>query len=275
MDLTSATIDRLQKLFHDGQRLNSVDGVASQRLYFGPDGTIETLDLPAPDRHWKAGSLDTLLTVAVEEIAAVVELDAEQAKEIARPAIWYSTDKVIFLFGRDDTRERVTFDLKQSLAYDVVENLAETCRPYTQTDLIRLIRRELRLVTGLDDLLAMVRSLRFRTDSDVDRQRSSLGHSIESAASGTTNLPESVQIKLEAFTNLPEIGFVPLLLDLLIEPDAESQSIGLMVAGDQLQRETQSALSRLREYILDQLVDRCGKSKDEITDHCGVYQGNP
>jgi len=275
MDLTAATIDRLQKLFHDGQKLHQVDGVSSHRFYFGPDGTIVSMDLPAPDRHWKAGNLDTLLTVAVEEIADMAEANAEGTLQLTKPAIWYETDKVIFLFGRDDKRESVTFSLETSQAMDVIESLAEQCRGFRQPDLIRLIRRDLRLASGLDELLTMVRSLRFRTDSDVDRSRSTLGQSIESAASGTTELPESVPISLEAFTNLPEIGFAPLTLDLMIEPDAENQSIGLMIAADQLHRESQRVLTLLRDYILDQLVTRCSKGKDEITDYCGVYQGNP
>jgi hypothetical protein len=274
MDLTSAAIDRLQKLFHDGQRLHSVEGIASQRFYMGPEGTLVTVELPPPDRKWKAGSLDTLLTIAAEEIADLSEINSEEVLQQTKPAIWYSPERVIFLFGRDDSREQVTFDLQQSLAFRVIDQLAESCKGFRQIDLIRLIRRELRLVTGLDELLTSVRSLRFRTDSDVDRQNSTLGKSIESAASGTTNLPESVPIKLEAFTNLPEIGFAPLALDLMVEPDAESQQIGLMIAGDQLERETQGTLKRLRDFIVDELVARCSKSKDNITDYCGVYQGN-
>ncbi len=166
---------------------------------------------------------------------------------------WYSATLVI---DDSDRRDVVTLALVEGDTWKLIKEIAK--KQFTQAELVRLLRTKLITAQGRLDLLASVRSIKFRNHvsgtSSIQHGNESMGNSIENEVSGAADLPESITVDTYVYANMGERDMSwPVHIDL--EINAKEQKFALTPTGDELAIVSQAALESIRGRIEVALPD--------------------
>lgn len=237
-------LDFLANQFHKTKeaRLLAVPG-DGRTAYVDQDGKVTELSIAPKPRESKVDSVDDLCAAA------------KAYGDAAESSIWLSPSAIVLIQHDDDRRDRVTLPLRESTQWKTIKRLASN-PVVDQAELVRLLRTELIGVGGRAELLAAVRSIKFRSSaegtSNIQHGNESLGRVIENAVTGAGAIPEQAICMLPLYDNQGMRGDeFEVLLDLEIV--AAEQKFRLKPLPDSIEDAQNAALETYRTEIIDTL----------------------
>lgn len=212
--------------------------------YIDQGGEVIEVEIPPPDRKSAVASIDDLCAAA------------KAYGKDGQISFWITTNSVVLVLDDQDRREHVTMNLRKTAAYQKVLWLAQN-PALTQAELISLLRMDLRDLTGRNELLTKIRTLKFSLHtegiSDLSQGRESLGKKIENQVTGAGDLPEDLRIHTPLFDNPGERdeGFT---IEMLFEVmPTETKQFRIKPVPASLEDATDAALQGMRTAIEEQL----------------------
>lgn len=157
-----------------------------------PDGTVKFIGNDVPWRNHKAKDLETV---------------AAFADKFTSGAVWVSREKIVFLTDDDDRRQRLTVDMIHS---DEIKHLAERqkAKPrQSQRDILFALRTIFTqdALPGFPNLIDALRKVSFeanaKSDSEIQRGKSSVGKAVKAEASFPEPIPEMIVLSVPIFEN--------------------------------------------------------------------------
>ncbi|HBJ34798.1 MAG TPA: hypothetical protein DDZ51_08550 [Planctomycetaceae bacterium] len=214
-----------------------------------PDGTVTRESIPAADRNYAMGDLDSFSMMMNEADNGIVFVEPGT---VGRPLT------VTAFYNEDDRREFVSWTIQPSQPLLALLSLGTWSK---QKIVVELIRDKLFDCVPAD-LLAQLRSIDFSRRNDgsrsIEHGRESLGCSVEMAVQTKRGeLPEVFEISLPWYATDP-VSEAAYRLSVTLDLDAMSESIRLVVRGDELESCNQQALRMVRDSVDLQLNDGGG-----------------
>lgn len=192
----------------------------------------------------------------------------DSVADIVAAAQRWKTKNIIFISGRevvlvlddDDRRETVTMDLKQTALFETLAKLNESPK-MDQTQLIRLLRRDLRKATEAEKILPLVRNIKFKQHTEgssfVQHGSESLGRTIENEVLGIDKdnpLPSLIVVNTSVYQNPGEEVF-SLGIGLDLEILTTEQKFVLKPMPGDLEAAIEGAKGSIRKRLVEQLKE--------------------
>jgi hypothetical protein len=222
MDLTECAVLAIQRPAIEAEslkkQLSIVDSPDPRCKYVVQAGTHVAVSVPPPFRQHKVYSLQDLIACYC-------------ARESSNQVLWHSAGEVVLILDDEDRRDRVTFPMPFSDAWDLLRKLDVQKQPLTQRDFIRMLR----IYFGANEaVITAFRKLdwqtHIKTAGELDRGKESLGRAIESEVRGTRDLPEDLCFEVPIYDCCGERDCYSVRL--LLEYDVQSQSIYAIPVSD-------------------------------------------
>lgn len=202
---------------------------------FVVDGAIESRPIAIGTRSHNVATVDDLIT-------AVGKWDAN-------PVVWIGRDSIVLVIDDDERRDRVTLALERSQVFTAATSLKS---PFSQVDMIRLLRTTFRNAINCRDVLANIRNLKFRNLSEgsvsIQHGNESLGRQINNEVSGADKVPESIVLPLNVYANRGETDVI-VNIEFDIEIDAEKGLFHVKPMPDAIDSAVSEAIQSIRDRI--------------------------
>lgn len=198
---------------------------------------------PEPRRH--------VVQTVDDLIGAVRRWGADAGRS---SALWLSEERVLaVLDDEDDHRlDSVELPLRKTPLFAFCNDLAKR-GGLKQGDLVRALRRELRIATGATPLLSEVRNVRFTGATEasgvVQHGAESLGRSIENKLTGADRLPDKLIVPVQVFDDPLFDELEPFELTLDLEVDVSNQKFHLSPLPGDLDAALHAALATIAEKL--------------------------
>ncbi len=209
-----------------------------------PDGTVIRETVPAHDRKYQMGDIESFCQLLDEADQAVVFVTPTQP---GKPVV------VTAFYDESERRDFVDWTIAPSAALVALLSLGTWNK---QKHVVELIRDRLfeSVPTGL---LSQLRSIDFSRRNDgsrtIEHGRESLGRSVEMAVqSKQGELPEVFEVSLPWYSTSP-VSEAWYRLSVTLDLDAANESIRLVIRGDGLDVANQQALKMVRQFVDEQL----------------------
>lgn len=218
------------------------------------------LEVPGDGRTAYVDQAGTLKEIKVSpplrghRVESVVDLVAAAKKWNTAPVVWVSESCVVLITDDGDRRERVTMGLKLT---DQFAFLVDAQR-FDQPEMIRALRVNLPGAEKRAELIAAIRSLKWRTSTsgtaDLQHGNESLGKTVENEVTGAGTIPELVTVSTAVFSNPgEEKNEVTIGCDL--EIDAPKQKFLFRPLPDELRAAKAKAVEDIRARIARDLPE--------------------
>jgi hypothetical protein len=195
-------------------------------------------------------------------VAAVDDLIAAARRWKTKPTLWVSAAAVVLIPDDDDRRDVVTLPLVKSAAFKRLEQL-QAAPELSQLELLRTLRIDFGGTVNRADLLAAVRSLKWRQSasghSNVSQGNESLGRTIENEVTGAGEIPEAVAVGCAVYSNPGEnskvytvacdLEVVPSEQKFLFRPVADELANTLTLAQGDIVTQLRSALPEVAVFF--------------------------
>lgn len=220
--------------------ISQPEGLPSDRLWvFNPDGTRDEVILPEKPMRATASDLRTLVAVARQAAAAT--------------EIWYSEAMVCGFPDRLILPDVITMPLTRTPRWRLLSTLGGEI--LDQKGFLKTLR--LRLGDAVESSLVLcLRKLLFRAQSkaegDLQRQKASIGKSLEVQLEGESPLPETTCLHVPVWEELDYRAMV----EAAIEIDLEAQRFQLIPLPGEVERGLKSALRYLAEEIATEVGEQ-------------------
>lgn len=235
-------LDFLASQFHKTKeaRLLNIPG-DGRTAYVDQDGQVKTYEILPPPRASKVDSVEDLCAAASAYGTDV--------------SIWLSHEAVVAITDDDDRRDRVTLPLRHSHQWKTIKKLVDTPK-LDQQQFIQLLRTDLIGIGGRAELLAAVRTIKFRSSSEgtsnIQHGNESMGRTIENAVTGASAIPDQLTCVLSLYDNQGRnTDEFSVTLDL--EIIASESKFRLKPLPDSLEDVQNAALQLIRDEISDRL----------------------
>lgn len=244
-------VEQIIGLAGETRRTSILDAHAEKKgSYYlvGPDGKA-TLTLAGPG--WHGETLDTPTQLR----RFIID------RKATKGATFVGEDRIVFVFDLDDRRDAATCPLRPSPQYLWLKG--ESSKPLTQSDLVRLLRITLKGCVTADNLLPIVRQVKFDSSdggvSTVEHGRQSMGRQVMAAVTGADIVPEETTLIVPVFENH---GYAA-RIECAIEIDPATRTFKLTPYPLQVKAAMDGAMADLDELFSD---------VDELPP---VYRGKP
>lgn len=232
-------LEYLFKAAHDAQsvRVLSVPG-DGRTCYVDQRGDIHEISVAPP-----------LRTHSVDTVADII---VAAKRWNTNPVVWVSGQAVVLVPDDDDRRERVTLELHETEQFAFLQE----CGHFSQADMIRAFRTKLLGAEKRLELIAAIRSLKWRTSaegsSDVQHGKESLGKSVESEVTGSGIIPELVVVNCAVYRN-PGEEANQCAVGCDLEIDAVKQQFAFRPLTDEIENAVAVAIGSIRARIAEAL----------------------
>lgn len=208
--------------------------------YLVHDGKAEMVAVPPPLRNHSLFSVDSLCEFA----------------QTAHGSVWHDESNVVVMLDDADRREWATLPLVKSAPFLVLENLSRSTKTFTQKELVRLLRHDLRNA-GVENVLAAVKRLEWKRTNDgrssVEHGRESLGRSVEAAVNNAESIPEFLVATIPVYSTPGADGRFAVYCTL--EIDLQNERFALLPDLDSLADAVHGAQESLHEHLVEILGD--------------------
>ena len=227
-----------------------VPGVADT-VFFTHNGELHEKPVDLPVRNHFVASIADVKELLSKNKGN--EADADQ-----RLSVWISEEQIVVILDSDKHRKnKVTMKLVKSYLFQFIARLMNGSNAFSQGDMIRILRHELRNAGGQAEMLRAVRSVKFTTNestaSTIDRSQDSLGKVVdEQVAFGDgAELPEILRLTANIFRNpgetLADVEGED--FDISVEVDIPNKRFLLRVMEDEVHQKVIDVLKQLAETI--------------------------
>lgn len=212
-------------------------------LAYEQNGEIKFFAVPAPLRD--------------HNVASVADLIEAAKRWDTDPVVWIGDGKITLVIDDKDRRELVSLSLYMTGLFDLLSNYSSpSMGRVSQQQLVGLLRRELRDAAGAAEMLAAVKSIKFRTqeqgDSTINHGNESMGLSIEREVTGAAEIPDTLVVRTPVHNNPGELEFsYPIAID--VEIDVQAKLFVLRTVADDVDRVVNQAMNDIRTRIVDGL----------------------
>ena len=205
------------------------------RIVVDLDGEVKTIAADFPDRKHVAGNIETLATFLE---------NTENASETA--VVWYSRIGVIAILDHTtNRRHQIRMDLALSPTLQKLMAMEANHKQMTQKEVIALLRLSFR-DAGLGNLADMFRQVKFSVNTDgnseLTKNKSSVGRSTLAEFHGLTNLPDEIAFTVPIFAGKFDCREAIMVA---IEPYPSTQTFQLIPFAGQIEAALQRAESKL------------------------------
>ena len=216
-------------------------------------------ELIGNETPWRNHYANDLLTIA-----------AFSAK-FKQSAIWYSRDAVVCLIDDTKRREKVTLDIATSNQVVKLKALEEQKPLMSQRDVLFMLRTVFTpaALAKFPKLIDLLRQVKFATgeksESNVQRGKSSVGKSLQVEASFIEDVPDQITLSIPVFAN----AFARWTFDVIcaLEIYEAEQKIQLFP----LPGEVEKAVAAGEESLCTALT----RAANEVTSSAPIYYGTP
>ncbi len=199
MEGIAEAIDRISEMAKESVKSSvlNITGDKNGSYYLvKPDGTAERKLVDAP---WHRESLAT-----PEELAKFIM--AAEGHDHAQ--LFYDESSVVYLFDKEDRRDRASCALKPSDQYLWLKAQVTNPAQFRQPAFVRLVRITLAGCFPDPNFLNLVRNLKFSSGAEaagnIQHGKESIGRSITAAVMGEAAMPEDVTLLIPIFNNFGE-----------------------------------------------------------------------
>ena len=219
--MIAEAIERMIDLVTAANEYQEVEGETRGKRVLFHGGQVLTVTEDLPARRHEACDLDALVAYAKPE-----------------SAIWHTLNTAVLVIDDGDDSRRddvVCWSLETSGKFVA---LNDACKPRTHGDFINFLVTNLceELENAAPGLLGVLRHLKFKTldesEGKIAHGRESMGRAIESEVTGTSELPESLRMRVRRWTVLDYFCEVEVMLKL----DVAERKLALIPLADEAAR---------------------------------------
>lgn len=214
---------------------------AARAIYLRGD-EIVNVDKPYPSRKH-----------TVDSLASLVELANRFAGDL--PSIWVDSKAAVLVVNDEEHRDD-TVEGKFAFAdvFEVIQGLAKNKPWLEQKPFIRMLRIELAGTLPPGILLDRVRKLRFEqgavVNSEVGRNRESMGRDIIAKIDASADLPDTVTLEAPVFKLGPRYA-----IECAVDTDPARGLLQLIPLPDEIERVVDRAVADVIDGIRESLED--------------------
>jgi hypothetical protein len=197
-------------------------------------------------------------------VAYARRCEESDAEENPTPrSVWHNAEQVVLLLDDEDRRDRVTFALQPSEAFETLSKLQGPDKGWMpQAAFVRLLKIDFGVSPAI---VAAFRVLDFKrgdaSHGDVQHARETLGKSVEAAVQGTAAIPEDLMISIPLYRTAGETAIQHVRCAVEINP--VQGLFKLTPLPQELDAVVQAHQADLHERLQKQLPE------------CGVFYGTP
>lgn len=240
------------------------------RKILAQDGECQFIDapyIPPPACH------------ALESLASLADFIERRTREDGpecKPAVFYDSQQVAFLFDLDDRRERAVLELDHSPLFCRLTALEadEAAGRFDQKRLLRFLRFDLHEGLLSTSAIDAVRQLNIKRAQEyrgkVELGKESLGHSVEAAVDNAESIPQEITVRAVVFPALagPTTCDVRLAVDL----DLDAALFTLKPYPGELDAAIEQSVVAVGQALRELLADETDKVGELC---CPIYRGRP
>lgn len=240
MEFTEKALELIQKTAQDARaaRLLPIPG-NPRKMFLDQGGTAQDIPIPPPPIDSRVLSLEDLINYAKE-------------CQSAAQMIFHDPATVVLVLDRTDRREKVTLDLGRDRRWLLLDVLNTNPRPMPQKEFIRVLKIELELDPAVVTQFRVLDFHRAETGrGDVQKQRESMGRSVEAAVQGLQELPEELAVMTSIYETAGERAMYAVRL--AVEIDAVQSTFQLIPR----QWDMLAAMDAHQRTIAQRIRDAC------------------
>ena len=234
--MITEAINRLVEIVSDGEGFDEVPIYRRGGKVLFSAGKVIELAESVPARKHTACDLDALVAYAQEN-----------------SVIWHNCNAVTLVVDDQSESRRDDFVVWLLAPSEKLAAMEAAVRPRTHGEFINFLVTNLReeLDAAVPGLLGVLRNLKFKTldesEGKIAHGRESMGRAIEREVTGTSELPESLRIKVRRWTVLDYFCELEVMLKL----DVNERKLALVPLADELARAELAAQQWLNQELTE------------------------
>lgn len=239
-------------------------------------GKTRVVEAPAPPRKLELFTITAMVEFVLREDKAYDAASLKSATDDYSPrndGLFLSENKLVYLFDREDTRQRAVCHLRHTEQYQWLKTNGG--KGLSQTDFVRAMRLKFRDVVNAD-VVSLLKNLKFNVQSEsgavIDNHKSSISRSVQQQVmtGGEGVLPDNLDVRCKVFQGI-DAESAEMTIDCALETDAQQAKIFLTPYPSELEDALQESLQIIKDMIERELPGRkvhLGMPWMDETDDC-------